>query len=90
MTTTQQDTTTVRLPRSLVEQLRPIAAAHERSLAAELRVVLTTYIQHEQADGETGKGSGGSTRTMVPKGRVPGMPIRGLGEGGRFGQGGKW
>ena len=46
-TQTQQDSTSVRLPRSLVEQLRPIAAAHDRSLAAELRVALTAYVQQE-------------------------------------------
>ncbi len=52
MTTTKaaQDTIPVRLPRSLVEQLRPIAVEHDRSLAAELRVALTAYVR-EQAKG---------------------------------------
>lgn len=40
----QQDTT-VRLPRSLVEQVRVIANAHERSLSAELRVALDAYVR---------------------------------------------
>jgi predicted transcriptional regulator len=44
MTTTSPDTTTVRLPRSLVEQVRTIAQAHDRSLSAELRVALNAYI----------------------------------------------
>jgi len=47
---TTQDTTTVRLPRSLVEQIRTIADAHERSIAAELRVALNEYIRREQPD----------------------------------------
>lgn len=50
MTTTQTDTTTVRLPRSLIEQIRVIAMAHDRSLSAELRVALTDYAHryHEE------------------------------------------
>jgi hypothetical protein len=38
-------TTTVRLPRSLVEQMRIIAKAHERSISAELRVALDAYVR---------------------------------------------
>jgi len=37
--------TTVRLPRSLVEQVRTIAVAHDRSLSAELRVALNAYVR---------------------------------------------
>jgi plasmid stability protein len=48
----QQDTT-VRLPRSLVEQVRVIAGAHERSLSAELRVALRRYIEQEEASNGT-------------------------------------
>lgn len=43
--TTSNPTTTVRLPRSLVEQLRTIADAHERSISAELRVALDAYVR---------------------------------------------
>lgn len=35
----------MRLPRNLVEQVRVIATAHERSLSAELRVALTAYVR---------------------------------------------
>lgn len=45
MMTTQSLTTTVRLPRSLVEQIRTIAEAHDRSIAAELRVALNAYVR---------------------------------------------
>jgi plasmid stability protein len=34
----------VRLPRGLIEQMRVIANAHERSLSAELRVALREYV----------------------------------------------
>jgi predicted transcriptional regulator len=44
-TSTTSTTTTVRLPRSLVEQIRTIADAHDRSVAAELRVALSEYIR---------------------------------------------
>ena len=47
MNTSQATTTTVRLPRALVDNLRPIAAAHERSLSAELRVALDAYVRRE-------------------------------------------
>jgi plasmid stability protein len=47
MPTQQEPTATVRLPRHLLDELRPIAAAHDRSLSAELRVVLDTYIHGE-------------------------------------------
>jgi len=44
MPTQQEPTATVRVPRRLLDELRPIAAAHDRSLSAELRVVLDTHI----------------------------------------------
>jgi hypothetical protein len=37
------DTTNVRLPSRLVESVRVIARAHDRSLSAELRVALDEY-----------------------------------------------
>ena len=37
------DTTNVRLPSRLVESVRVIARAHDRSLSAELRVALNEY-----------------------------------------------
>lgn len=45
--TTPSQTTTVRLPRSIVDEMRVIAAAHERSISAELRVALDAYIRRE-------------------------------------------
>jgi hypothetical protein len=45
MTNTSPDTT-VRLPRSLIEQVRTLARAHDRSLSAELRVALAEYIRN--------------------------------------------
>jgi plasmid stability protein len=42
----------VRLPRGLVDQMQIIARAHERSLAAELRVALDAYVQQTLAEGE--------------------------------------
>jgi predicted transcriptional regulator len=39
------DTTTVRLPRKLVAELKTIADAHERSLSAELRVALDADVR---------------------------------------------
>jgi predicted transcriptional regulator len=50
MATTQSDTTTVRLPRKLVEQMRRIAVAHDRSLSAELRVALAAYVRAHEGD----------------------------------------
>ena len=50
MLNTPDDTTTVRLPRVLVEQVKTIASAHERSLAAEMRVALATYVRQAQED----------------------------------------
>jgi hypothetical protein len=47
----QQDTTTVRMPRSLIEQLRKLAKAHDRSLSAELRVALAAYINDHKRRG---------------------------------------
>ncbi len=40
--------TTVRLPKALVDQVREIAVAHDRSLAAELRVALVEYVKRIQ------------------------------------------
>jgi predicted transcriptional regulator len=42
--------TTVRLPVSLVEQLRPIARAHDRSLSGELRVALAAYVREQKKE----------------------------------------
>jgi predicted transcriptional regulator len=39
------DDITIRLPRDLIEQVRRLADEHERSLAAELRVALRSYIE---------------------------------------------
>ena len=39
--------TTVRLPMSLVNEVREVAQAHDRSLAAEVRVALTEYVRRE-------------------------------------------
>jgi predicted transcriptional regulator len=50
MATTATDTTTVRLPRELVEQMRRIAARHDRSLSAELRVALAAYVRDHEED----------------------------------------
>jgi predicted transcriptional regulator len=46
--TTTADTTTVRLPRELVEQVRELAVEHDRSLSAELRQALRRYIDTER------------------------------------------
>ena len=44
-----RDTTTIRLPRDLVEAVRRIAERHDRSLTAEMRVALRAYVeQHEE------------------------------------------
>jgi predicted transcriptional regulator len=45
MTTPMTDTTTVRVPRALIEQLRVIADAHDRSLSAELRQAIREYVK---------------------------------------------
>jgi len=42
------NTTTVRLPRDLIEQVRAIAKEHDRSLSAELRVALSEYVKRNQ------------------------------------------
>jgi predicted transcriptional regulator len=47
MPTRSSTTTTVRLPRALVDGVREIAMAHERSLSAELRVALDAYVRRE-------------------------------------------
>jgi len=43
MVTAPRETTTVRLPRRLVDDVRVIADANERSISAELRVALSEY-----------------------------------------------
>jgi predicted transcriptional regulator len=45
---TTRDTTTVRLPRELVEAIRRLAEQHDRTLSAELRVALRVYIEREE------------------------------------------
>lgn len=45
---TTTETTTVRLPRELVEQIRSLAVKHDRSLSAELRRALRLYIEAER------------------------------------------
>jgi predicted transcriptional regulator len=47
---TTPDTTTVRLPRNLVEEIRRLAVAHDRSLSAELRVALAAYVRDHEGD----------------------------------------
>jgi predicted transcriptional regulator len=42
--------TTVRLPVSLVEQVRVVAQAHDRSLSAELRVALAAYVREQKKE----------------------------------------
>ena len=42
----------VRLPRPLVEQIRTIAEAHERSISAELRVALDAYVRRTLPEAE--------------------------------------
>jgi predicted transcriptional regulator len=49
---TTSSTTTVRLPRALVEQIRTIADAHERSISAELRVALDAYVRRSLPEAE--------------------------------------
>lgn len=39
---------TVRLPETLVGQLRQLADAHKRSLRGEIEVALEMYVQQEQ------------------------------------------
>jgi predicted transcriptional regulator len=41
------DTTTVRVPRDLIEAVRQLAERHDRSLSAELRVALRAYVEVE-------------------------------------------
>jgi predicted transcriptional regulator len=57
-----QPTTTVRVPRVLIERLRTIAEAHERSVSAELRVAL---------DGYTREALPGAKRTLRERARGP-------------------
>ncbi len=40
--------TTVRVPWELLEQVKAIAKAHDRSLVAEVRVALDGYVKAEQ------------------------------------------
>jgi predicted transcriptional regulator len=49
MPNTEQQDTTVRLPRTLIEQVRSLAQRHERSLSAELRVAIRHYIEQQEA-----------------------------------------
>jgi predicted transcriptional regulator len=42
----------VRLPRPLVEQIRTIAEAHDRSISAELRVALDAYVRRTLPEAE--------------------------------------
>lgn len=44
------DLITIKLPRDLVDQIRPLAVAHNRSLSGELREALQRYID-AQKDG---------------------------------------
>jgi len=44
---TQKDTT-VRVPWELLERLKVIAQAHDRSLVAEVRVALNAYAQAQE------------------------------------------
>lgn len=47
MSTSTPTTTTVRVPKVLIDRIRTIAEAHERSISAELRVVLGDYVRAE-------------------------------------------
>jgi predicted transcriptional regulator len=38
-------TTSIRLPKAIIDQIRPIARAHDRSLSAELRIALLDYAE---------------------------------------------
>jgi Arc-like DNA binding domain len=40
-----QEQVSVRMPRGLIEQVRELAVANDRTLAAELRVALRYYIE---------------------------------------------
>ena len=60
MANTSRDTdyTTVRLPRRIVEDVREIAKAHDRSLSAELRVALAEYVRRSAPElEESGPGA---------------------------------
>jgi len=46
--TSPKKDTTVRVPWDLLEQIRVIAQAHERSLVAEVRYALAEYVRREQ------------------------------------------
>jgi hypothetical protein len=53
MTNTSQgkaQDTTVRVPRDLLEQVKGIAKAHDRSVAAEVRVALSAYVREHSAE----------------------------------------
>jgi len=45
-------TTMVRLPTSIVNRIRVIAAAHDRSISAEVRVALNDYLDQEEVSHE--------------------------------------
>jgi predicted transcriptional regulator len=55
MATTSSPTTTVRLPRDLVEEVRKLAERHDRSLSAELRVALRGHIRDPYRYDQEGK-----------------------------------
>lgn len=48
--TIAQGTTMIRLPVSIIDKIRVLAAAHDRSISAELRVALREYI--DRVEGE--------------------------------------
>ena len=52
VTTSHTDLTTVRLSRQIVDDMKVIARAHERSLSAELRVALSAYVRRETPGAE--------------------------------------
>jgi predicted transcriptional regulator len=41
------DTSTVRLPVPILDKIRAIASAHDRSLSAEIRIALNDYVGRE-------------------------------------------
>ncbi len=60
MSDTKKDpTTTVRLPRDLLEQVRECARLHDRSLVGECRVALTEHVRRTLPQGtpQTGPGA---------------------------------
>ncbi len=47
MTNSPLEYQTVRLPKALVNQMRVIAQAHDRSINAEVRVALDAYVRQQ-------------------------------------------